>query len=999
MTHALTLLYQKLYAEFSSKYGPNTCILLLVGKFYELYDYVNPTTDQPSTSILKAISIMNIALKVRPNYGPNGETGLWGGVPEQSLQKFTGVLKRENWSVVVVHQVKDADGNVVDRIVKEIQSPGMDPEGTGFERSTVASLLKKNNMYAASVLDLTTGETYSYESSQADMILHMFQVYSVKETVWLPSEGFTDESSLRSTISQTSLFHRIKETLSFDKPFVREEYFRRMFKVKGLLPIRQILGFSGEERMEKSLCYLLQFLEDHRPLDAANLTRHEIYAPGKHMRLSNNILEQLNILTRNNQRSVLTLLNGTHSAIGCRALRERVLRPITSEEELERRWGQIDWAMHELSPEKKTFLERSLKGLYDLPRLHHKLASAKLMAIDVLQMFQTYSATTCLLKNLEDTPLACEVELAERIEEFRSSVRRLLDEEKAQLRSDGAPVGFLTPIGGPRCAELEGKLEQAQELWSSSWSRFCKAAGIAEELFKLETKGTDQEFVWEGPRSTVKALEAFARSKKEKDLLQNLKLEVKKSGPITLTCQEFEVYKVSLEKLSSQLNKALAEECIPVCDDLWDEVKDFQEEWIRWLGDVDSTLALANVSKENNWVRPRLGDSLKIEGLRHPLLETAATRMEYVKNNVSLGCSPSSPGCSPSSPSGWLLYGVNASGKSSLMKAVGIACILAQAGSFVPADSMSIRPYDAAFSRIWNQDNLWAGLSSFAVEISELRDILNLATHRSLVLGDEVCSGTESLSATSLVASVIEHLDQKGAHFLFATHLHDLMKIPGFLPRPGVAVYHLKVDRTPDGKLIYDRRLQPGSGHASYGLEVALAMGIPHAILERAHSIRRGLEGEVSVREAPSSSWNTQIQRRECEVCGSRSVRDLEVHHIVPRSEGGNNTLRNLVVLCETCHDKHHAGELEIGELRQTSEGLERSTVGPGSTATATGTSSVKKGGVRKGKREFSEDELEIIRSVMEKHGNRTVPRIQLALGEHGLHLTPTQVKAFQKDL
>jgi DNA mismatch repair protein MutS len=267
-----------------------------------------------------------------------------------------------------------------------------------------------------------------------------------------------------------------------------------------------------------------------------------------------------------------------------------------------------------------------------------------------------------------------------------------------------------------------------------------------------------------------------------------------------------------------------------------------------------------------------------------------------------------------------------------------------------------------------------------------MRDILTLATGRSLVLGDEVCSGTESQSATALVASVLEYLDAQGAHFMFATHLHDLMKIPGFLPRPGIAVWHLKVSRTPEGKLVYDRTLQPGPGNSTYGLEVAKAMGIPHTILERAHEIRRALGGEVTVAEAPTSSWNTQIQRRACEVCGLRIVRDLEVHHITPRSEGGGNQLRNLVVLCETCHDKHHAGELEIGELRLTSDGLERSS------STVTGSTS----STKRSKRVFSQEETECIQAALAKHKGRPLTRILVALEEQGVRLTPAQLKQFQ---
>jgi DNA mismatch repair protein MutS len=315
---------------------------------------------------------------------------------------------------------------------------------------------------------------------------------------------------------------------------------------------------------------------------------------------------------------------------------------------------------------------------------------------------------------------------------------------------------------------------------------------------------------------------------------------------------------------------------------------------------------------------------------------------------------------------------------------------------------MSINPYDAAFSRIWSQDNIWAGLSSFAVEVGELRDILNLATNKSLVLGDEVCSGTESESATSLVAATLEHLEQKGTNFMFATHLHDLLKVPGF-QRPKISVWHLRVIRTPDNKLIYDRTLQPGRGSSSYGLDVAKAMGLPYELMTRAYEIRRSLAGSVSADKAPKSSWNTLIQRAECENCHSKFTPGLEVHHIEERAKGGNNHIRNLAVLCASCHDKHHSGELHIHPLTQTSEGLERAE-SPGSQEGSPILGSEGKSyGLEqfsyKGKQTAAKKELwtveqmETIRATMNEFKGRPNTRIASELQlQHGIIITPAQL-------
>jgi DNA mismatch repair protein MutS len=216
---------------------------------------------------------------------------------------------------------------------------------------------------------------------------------------------------------------------------------------------------------------------------------------------------------------------------------------------------------------------------------------------------------------------------------------------------------------------------------------------------------------------------------------------------------------------------------------------------------------------------------INIKCVRHPLVEKTASRVKYVTHDISLGNINSN---------GWLVYGMNASGKSTLMKATGLAVLLAQAGCFVPAKSMKLAPFKAIYTRILNQDNIFSGLSSFAVEMSELRDILNNSNKYTLVLGDELCAGTESISAQALIASGIQWLSKSNAKFIFATHLHDLPQIIN-TEALNVSIWHLLVHYDPiTKKLIYDRQLRPGPGSSIYGLEVARAMDLPMEFIEAA---------------------------------------------------------------------------------------------------------------------------------------------------------------------
>ena len=406
-----------------------------------------------------------------------------------------------------------------------------------------------------------------------------------------------------------------------------------------------------------------------------------------------------------------------------------------------------------------------------------------------------------------------------------------------------------------------------------------------------------------------------------------------------------------------------------------------------WITQLDVNLTLARVATDMGYVRPIIieGDesSVELEGLRHPIVEAQDRTIPYVQHTVRLGVEESQ---------GWLLYGLNASGKSSLMRATGIAVLLAQGGSFVPASKMVLHPFQSLHTRIINTDNLWMGLSSFAVEMSEMRDIFREAGSKSLVLGDELCSGTETTSATALVAAGLKGLIKRNARFLFATHLHGLTQIPEVARDPVLKIWHLHVeyDRAKD-RLVYHRSLREGSGSSLYGLEVAKAMRIPDDILEDAIRFRKQLAGEAELSGSVGSSWNSAIIRRSCTSCGVTDSGSLEVHHIKERNTSVNGRLAdgsdvhgaaNLVVLCDRCHDKVHGGSLELGLMIQTSDGPERSVTSANSVT----------GGSRKSK--WSEEELRTIESVCKKFPNLSVAGTsKYLLNQHSIEISGASLR------
>jgi DNA mismatch repair protein MutS len=930
--------YVGLYHAYKNKYGPNTAIFMLVGSFYELYDILDLKTREPQTSAKQAVERMGITLTVKKGNGPKGADTLFAGFPEAQLHKFGHLLTRENWTVVVVDQKRDSKGAVEDREVARILSPGTHKEATSADTLYVGGLWLEScwtattgPTFAASVLDVTTGESYTYEGAtygkkeawSSDDLLHFFQVHPPRELiVWWNGHAIDQPSETvikRATGLPTALVHvqqaTSREQGGLEKELVREDLLRRCFKPKSLLPLRTVLGLTDKLLTERCLCSLLIFIQDHYAAAVTLLRPPRQWSPEHSVYLGNHALTQLNMITQREEDSVLGLFLKGATQMGRRAMRRRLLYPLTRASELQILYDEIDWCM-KLPGKSREPIQESLRQIADLSRLHRMITLATVGSSEVLALDQSYHCAQKIAEALLASPLAVSEAEHQNFRKYLARFEEIFSIDKARRSSPN--LFCLTQAAGPLCAEVEGEIQKAEAGIQAIHRELAEWAGMEMNVFRLEEKDSGI-FVAASKAAITRVKSCLSGSVPE--TIVGIQIHTKKSAS-TLEIPRLSNLYFKIQALRQALVAAVQRELPPLCDSL---NEDFSRVWDAvesWISRVDMSFTIRDVSEAHGFVRPTLvpGEShLAVQGLRHPLIESQQNRTEYVKHDVTL---------TPES-AGWLVYGMNASGKSSLMKAVGIATILAQCGAYVPATAMTFSPFQSIFTRILNKDDLWAGLSSFAVEMTELSDILNRASRQSLVLGDEVCSGTESMSAMALVGASLEHLSKRGAKYIFATHLHGLQDVPSVAKLPGLSVWHLRVrhDLATD-RLVYDRTLHPGAGSSLYGLEVAKAMAIPFDVLETAHAIRKALVGQKTEVEAPASAWNPALHRQACEICGD-SV-GLEVHHIEQRAtavEGrlqdgtSMNAVRNLVVVCEACHDKHHAKLLEIGPVQQTSEG------------------------------------------------------------------------------
>jgi DNA mismatch repair protein MutS len=325
--------------------------------------------------------------------------------------------------------------------------------------------------------------------------------------------------------------------------------------------------------------------------------------------------------------------------------------------------------------------------------------------------------------------------------------------------------------------------------------------------------------------------------------------------------------------------------------------------------------------------RPTIVESNKsfINGkdIRHPIVERILDNIKYVSNDINIGTDDYS---------GMLIYGTNASGKSTWQKSIGINIIMAQAGLYVPASSFEYYPFKSLFARIIGNDDIYKGLSSFAVEMLELRNILKRADNMSLVLGDEISHGTESTSGLAIVASAVKILSQRDTKFIFATHLHKLSSLPDIIELENVKHFHLKVIFNEEKRqIIYDRKLDSGPGNSIYGLEVARAMDMSTEFINIANKIRKdiiNLEDIDLIMDYKKTNYNKNVYVKTCAICNEPVV---DIHHIDEQKNAdddgyiGNfhkNHKSNLIPLCKKHHKMVHDGKLFISGFKQTSDGV-----------------------------------------------------------------------------
>ena len=956
----LTQTYFELQRFFEEKYGCDTVIFMEIGTFFEVYEVNN---DDVQIGKAKEIAeLLNIQLtKKNKNIIENSDKNpLLAGVPAVSFERYLNRLISEQKYTVIVIKQKGNPPNI-SRYISQIVSPG-----TNFDHiidnddNYIVSLLidKYKDIYNVgySAIDVTTGKTWLYEthgtsedpSYALDEVFNLLNIYRTSEVVVTFLDGVDKQKHVMQYLEIPEHYHYSVNNFRPKIEF-QNELFREVYQIQSLLSPIEHLDLERSPMITEALAILVHFVIEHDIHIVQKLDMPRIIDNRRFMYLGNNALEQVGIISKDKREfTLLKMMDKSATAIGKRLLKERLLNPIMEKEELERRYDLIEKVASHVR-----FLDETMRGIYDLERLSRRLDLARLHPFEMNHMYDSMLSVKELMKYAKKHKIQKISFHESEVDEFLRDIRKSIDldisrrfthatvDENFLMSGVDEAVDTLVRDNAVMLLAFEDIMRNIESMLESanagSSSRLVSLGLLEKEGYYISLSKNRFSMI----ESEFKKDENFAKFSVKK-LTNNVKITSAFTDDLSDKIMKNRRKIVSLVKERFIQLQGVYEKRYSL---LFDRV-------ITYVADLDVAVSSSKVAQLYNHARPMIIDVQKDENfmqimqLRHPLIEIQERGGIYVPNDIVMGNRayldlphPNTVmldvGVHDGHPiHGVLLYGINSSGKSSLMKSIGIAILMAQSGFFVSAAVMKFSIYDSLFTRIVSKDNLAKGLSTFAVEMLELKNIFNRATVRSLVLGDEISHGTETLSGVAIVASAIIKLAKLRSLFLFATHLHQLSTMKEITILDNVVDLHLSVeyDETKD-TLVFNRVLQAGSGSSIYGLEFAKSLHMDSDFLDTANKIRKRLANDFDELELlvkkKTSKYNKELYVTKCIICGAVAE---DVHHISQRSLADKagfighfheNNKHNLIPLCKEHHNQIHDGKIKVDGFVMTSKGLE----------------------------------------------------------------------------
>ena len=792
------------YAELKAKH-PDAVLLFRCGDFYETY----------LEDAVIASRILGITL-TRRNNGNNCKGSEMAGFPFHALDTYLPKLVRAGKRVAICDQLEDPKltKKLVKRGITELVTPGVAMSDNVLnykENNFLASVHFDKSTCGISFLDISTGEFITGEGTP-DYIEKLLSNFSPKEVIFERNRKQQFEQYFGSKFFTFQLD---------DWVYTEQTAKQKLLKHFG---VKNLKGF-GIDHLKSGIIAsgaILQYLEMTQHTQIGHITSISRIEEEKYVRLDRFTLRNLELISPMNEdgKSLLDVIDNTISPMGSRLLRRWVVFPLKSEKKINDRLDVVEYFFRE--PQFRELLDEQLHRIGDLERVVSKVAVGRVTPREMVQLKIALQAikpikTACehanndVLKRVGEQINLCEL--------IRDRIDRELHPDAPQLVNKGGVIndGVNEELDQLRSIAYHGKdyLLKIQE-------REVEKTGIASLKigynnvfgYYLEVRNTYKEQV---PQEWIRK-QTLAQAERY----------------ITEELKEYEEKILGAEENILSLETKLFNDLVV---DTQEYIQQIQTN-ANLIAHLDCLLSGAKTAQEHKYVRPIIDNSdiIDIKQGRHPVIETEMpVGEEYVPNDIMLDSDNQQI---------MIITGPNMAGKSALLRQTALIVLMAQIGSFVPAESARIGLVDKIFTRVGASDNISLGESTFMVEMTEASNILNNVSPKSLVLFDELGRGTSTYDGISIAWAIVEYLHENPrakARTLFATHYHELNEMEKNFKR--IKNFNVSVKEM-DGKVIFLRKLMRGGSEHSFGIHVAEIAGMPKSIVRRANVILKELESD-----------------------------------------------------------------------------------------------------------------------------------------------------------
>lgn len=796
---------------------PDVLVLFRVGDFYELF----------GQDAQVAARELDITLTGRPEPSFEGGRVPMAGVPARASEVYVAKLLAKGYSVAICEQVGivGAEKGPVERRVTRILTPGTVLAShllPARESNYLAAIIRGADLWGLAVVEASCGEFFVTQLSEEDLLLELgrlspSEILAAKKIVKPGANEVVAREVLDVPEGLEQQFHLSGRPEMFFQLEAGQRRIKQTFSVSTL----EGFGIHSMPLAVRAAGAILEYLERTQAAEMPRFSGIAAYSVAKHLVLDNNTRRNLELTETSRDRSfngsLLWALDSTKTAMGGRMLRKWLLKPLCSVKEIEERQDAIAELLADQG--RRDVLSRSLASIADLERLAVKLCSSTINPKELAAIAQSVAALPVLasiLANSDSVYLNALSRVPQGLTAMAHHVGSALAADSPRELTEGGifALGYNQELdeirsllgGGKDWIEEFQKAEQTKTGIKSLKVNFNRTFGYYIEITHANKEAVPADYI---RKQTLTNAERY----------------------ITPALKEYEAKILNAEKNQSDLEYKLF---VSFRQSFASDGESLLE-LARNLASLDALLSLAETAMARKYVRPIVDDSLSIEikDGRHPVLEKILPMGCYVANDARLE--------GDSSDHQFIvLTGPNMSGKSSFLRQLAQIVILAQMGSYVPAQFARIGLVDRIFTRIGAVDDLTQGQSTFLVEMSEVAQCCLSATKRSLILLDEVGRGTSTYDGVAIAWSVSEFLASEiRARTIFATHYHELNGLASF--HPEICNYQVMV-KEQDGHVEFIRSVIPGGASRSFGVQVARMAGLPVRIIERAENLMNQME-------------------------------------------------------------------------------------------------------------------------------------------------------------